>query len=261
MRPVGLSQDSLEDAVRAAGVRVPPVHFDAVGSTNDEAKRLAAEGAPEWTVVATDHQTAGRGRLGRGWITPPGRALTFSVLLRPPIPPADAPILSLLAAAEMAESCREAAGVRVVCKWPNDLLIGERKVGGLLAEALVEGGALGSLVVGIGVNVATERGEFPPDLAGTASSLALEGGVTTPGPLLERFLRRFRARYRPGDEGFVAEAIETYRSLCATLGLRVRALTTAGETVTGTAVDVDEHGGLVLDRGRVAFGEVQHLGS
>ena len=247
--------------MRAAGVRVPPVHFDSIGSTNDEAKRLAAEGAPEWTVVATDHQTAGRGRLGRGWVTPPGRALTFSVLLRPPIPAADAPILSLLAAAEMAEACREAAGVHVVCKWPNDLLVGDRKVGGVLAEALVQDGALGSLVVGIGVNVATEGGEFPQELAGVASSLVLEGGATTPGLLLERFLGGFGARYRPGDEGFGVQAIETYRSLCATLGRRVRALTTAGETVTGTALDVDGRGGLVLDRGRVAFGEVQHLGT
>lgn len=259
MGALGLRQDSLRDAVRAAGITVPPVYHPAVGSTSNEARALATEGAPEWTVVATDHQTAGRGRLGRTWTTPAGAALTFSLLLRPPLPPEEVPLISLLAAAQMAEACAEVGGIRVRCKWPNDLVVGERKLGGLLAEAETVAGTVRSLVLGIGVNLTMEEGDFPPPVVGRATSLVLEGAEVAPDRLLRAFLLGFRTAYAPERTGFAAEAVEQYRHLCGTLGARVRATTTAGETVSGRALDVDDRGALVLDAGRVAFGEIEHL--
>jgi len=245
----GLGQDSLREAVRGAGIEVPPVFHEAIGSTSTEAMRLAEAGAPEWTIVATNHQTAGRGRLGRTWVTPAGTALTFSTILRPPLPPGAAALVSLLAAAVMAE----AAGA--VCKWPNDLLVGERKVAGLLAEASVEDGALRHLVLGIGVNV----GAAAEDLPEGATSLALEGLHTSPPALLGRYLGRFRPAYRPAEPSFAETVLAAYRERCATLGRRVRARTTAGDVIEGTATDIDSVGGLVTDAGTVAFGEIEHL--
>lgn len=245
----GLGQDSLRAAALAAGIEVAPVFHEAIGSTSTEAMRLAQGGAPEWTIVATNHQTAGRGRLGRTWETPPGVALTFSTILRPPLPPEEAALVSLLAAAVMAES----AGV--MCKWPNDLLVDDRKVAGLLAEASVEGGELRHLVLGIGVNVTTAAGDLPEG----ATSLALEGIHSSPPTLLGRFLGRFRPAYRPREPRFGRDVVDAYRGRCATLGRRVRARTTGGRVVEGTALDVDDRGGLVTDAGTVAFGEIEHL--
>jgi BirA family transcriptional regulator, biotin operon repressor / biotin---[acetyl-CoA-carboxylase] ligase len=122
-----LGQDSLRRAVLAAGIEVEPRWLDETASTNTDALALAESGAPEWTVVATGHQTAGRGRLGRSWNDVPGTSLLVSVLLRPSLLPDRAPLLTLLAAVAMVE----AAGLPSMrSKWPNDLLVGDRKVGG-----------------------------------------------------------------------------------------------------------------------------------
>src|SRR5438105_7167881 len=137
--------------MRAADVPDAPVHYyDVIDSTNAAALALAREGASEWTLVAAGHQTAGRGRLGRRWESAPGASLLFSFVLRPRIEPERAAILTLLAGAAMAHACGD-NGRRVACKWPNDLLLDEKKVGGILAEASVAAGRLESVIVGVGV--------------------------------------------------------------------------------------------------------------
>lgn len=258
-----MDQHSLEAAVRGAGIEADPVFREATPSTNDEAKGLAEDGAPEWTVVAAGHQTAGRGRLGRSWVERPGSSLLFSVILRPGVQAERAPIVSLLAAAVMARAARELTGVGVACKWPNDLVSGERKLGGLLAEARLAGGAVEHLVMGMGVNLTAGPEDFPQELRATATSLRLEGSAPASEGLLERFLGAFRSLYRPAHPGFAAEALRSYRHVCETLGRRVRATTTEGATVEGTAVDVDERGSLILETAGgaalVGFGEVAHL--
>jgi BirA family biotin operon repressor/biotin-[acetyl-CoA-carboxylase] ligase len=242
-----LGQDSLERAVREAGIDVPPVWFDEVGSTNDEARALAERGAPEWTVVAAGHQTAGRGRLGRSWIDVPGKALLFSVILRPQKPPAEVPLLGLSAAVHMIGAARLP---HLRSKWPNDLVIGRRKVGGILTEAALEGGRVLHVVVGLGINVALDRADLPGSLRSTATSLSVD-----PHALLTGFMKLFvRGTQRPGRE-----IVADYRAVCATLGRRVRATTTSGRIVEGTAVDIDERGLIVdTDGGHevVASGEV-----
>lgn len=259
-----LHEDSLRQAVRAAGIEVPPRFFPSIGSTNAEALRLAEEGAPEWTVVAAGHQTAGRGRLGRTWMERPGRGLLLSVLLRPAVAPERAPLLSLLAAARMAQACRSVAGVEVGCKWPNDLMAGDRKVGGVLAEAKVEGGAPRHVVIGTGLNLAMEPEDFPAEVRGSATSLAAEGGRVRPGPLVRAYLEGLREAPPPHADGFAAAVLAAYRPLCVTLGRAVRAVTPEG-TVEGVAADVDARGGLVVEAGgdpvSISYGEVLHLAS
>jgi BirA family biotin operon repressor/biotin-[acetyl-CoA-carboxylase] ligase len=253
-----LGQDSLERAVRAAGITVPPVWFDEVGSTNDEARRLAGEGAPEWTVVAAGHQTAGRGRLGRHWRDVPSHSLLCSVILRPRLAPDEVQLISLAAAVAMIEAA-DLPGL--AAKWPNDLVFGERKCGGILAEAEVHGGAVQHVVLGAGVNVSSGPDDFPPGLRATATSLAIEGTMINHDDLLARFLAALRVRMEA--PGFPGDVVDAYRPRCRTLGRRVRATTTSGNRVEGRAVDLDERGSLMVERGdrveRVAFGEVEHV--
>lgn len=223
-----------------------------VDSTNryllDEARR----GAPAGLVVAAARQHAGRGRLGRTWESPPGGSLLTSVLLRPDLPVDRRHLVVLAAAVAMAEAIAATTGVDVAIKWPNDLLVGDRKVAGILAESTGD-----AVVVGIGVNVAW--GRIPPELTGIATSLDLEGGTAvTPDELLDAFLARYGPYLADPDR-----ARASYRQRLATRGRRVRVEQAAG-VLTGIAVDVDDGGHLVLDddeRGRVtvAAGDVVHL--
>jgi BirA family transcriptional regulator, biotin operon repressor / biotin---[acetyl-CoA-carboxylase] ligase len=251
-----LGQHSLERATRAAGIDAPPVWLDQTGSTNDDARRLAEGGALDWTVVAAGHQTAGRGRLGRSWADTAGKALTFSVILRPRLEPSQAPLVSLAAAPAMVAAA-ETPGLG--SKWPNDLVVGERKVGGILGEGAVEGGALRHVVLGIGVNLSMTTEDFPPEVRGTATSLAAAGGPDDP----ERLLASFLWLFRPACDRLPEDAVERYRRVCTTLGRRVRARTTDGQDVEGIAADLDDRGGLIVDtppgRRTVAFGEVVQL--
>jgi len=251
--PVELNEEALRRALRSAGLPDGGVRWDALTeSTNATALAMAREGAPEWTLVAAGHQFAGRGRLGRTWESAPGDSLLFSVVLRPELPPDRAVLLTLLAGAAMALSCRVAGVQDVECKWPNDLLLGGAKVGGILAEAAVAGGRIEHVVIGVGVNLAGP----PPGVEGAAGLGGLEAE-----PLLAGFLGGIGEPIDPAS--FTTKTLARYRPLCGTLGRRVRATTTDGRAVEGTAVDVDDDGALVVEaaagRSTVGFGEVEHL--
>jgi BirA family transcriptional regulator, biotin operon repressor / biotin---[acetyl-CoA-carboxylase] ligase len=254
--PAMLTEDSLLSAVRAAGIDVTPRYAEVTGSTNADALALAEDGAPEWTVVAAGHQIEGRGRLGRSWSSAPGKALLFSVVLRPRGSADRVPILSLLAAERMAAAC--GGLTEVGCKWPNDLVVGDRKLAGILPEAAISDGRLRHLVIGIGLNVAMEEGDFPEGVRPQATSLAREGGVVPAPDVLHHFLSGFREAYPDPTS-----ALEAYRRRCTTLGRRVRATETGGRVVEGRAATIDDRGGLVVETAEgprtIAFGEVQHL--
>jgi BirA family biotin operon repressor/biotin-[acetyl-CoA-carboxylase] ligase len=244
---------ALRQALTEIGIDAP-VHYDEVtSSTNSTALRLAELGHTEWTIAAAGHQTAGRGRLGREWVSAPGHSLLFSVVLRPDLPAEGAVLVTLLAGAAMATACREAAGADVRCKWPNDLVLPDGKVGGILAEAKVEDRRIQHLVVGVGVNLGTP----PPDLEGAA---AVPAERTS---LLTTFLRRFREIYPPIGPAFGPAILRAYTPVCATLGRQVRARTLDGRIFEGTAVDIDASGNLVVQTedgtNTVGFGEVEHL--
>jgi BirA family biotin operon repressor/biotin-[acetyl-CoA-carboxylase] ligase len=250
-----LTRDDLLQVLAAITVTAPVRSDEVTPSTNATALELAEAGEPEWTLVAASHQTEGRGRLGRPWVDVPDGALLVSFVLRPALPPARVALLSLLAGATMAEAIRATTGRRVTCKWPNDLLLHDAKVGGILLESSVAGGSVRYVVIGVGVNL-----EPPPDQAGA------EGiGVVGLPELLEAFLTRFARVYKTSDSAFGERVRSAWLPRSATIGQVVRARTLDGREVTGRAVGVDDFGSLLLstDTGeaRVGFGEVEHLGS
>lgn len=177
----------------------PLLAFAAVDSTQTMCRRLAAEGAPEGTVVVADYQRAGRGQGDRRWIAPPGAGLLFSCLLRPPSPASRWPGLTLVAARAVADGVAACAAIAPWVKWPNDVLVGERKLAGVLAEGVV--GPDPSVVLGVGINVAGPPGGWPPGLEGHAVSLAELGRPVAREPLLGAVL----ARLAVGYAAFLAE--------------------------------------------------------
>lgn len=249
-----LNEQALRRALRSAGLPDGSVRWEELtDSTNATALAMARDGAPEWTLVGAGHQLAGRGRLGRTWESTPGDSLLFSVVLRPPLPPDRAVLLTLLAGASMAVACAANGVGDVACKWPNDLLRGDAKVGGILAEAAVAGGRIEHVVLGVGINVAAP----PPTVEGAAGL----GGIEAE-PLLAGFLGGIGEPIDPAT--FAERTLNRYRPLCATIGRRVRATTTDGRAVEGTATDVGADGSLVVEtpageRVAVGFGEVLHL--
>jgi BirA family biotin operon repressor/biotin-[acetyl-CoA-carboxylase] ligase len=249
------------------------------GSTNSDALDLARYGVGEGVVVVADHQTAGRGRLGRRWEAPPGASLLVSVLLRPPASVADA--VGLTAALAMAEAVELVSGVHASLKWPNDLVVdvdgSDRKLAGVLTEADWPARSQASagwsppppnerlaVVVGIGVNV-NWPDELPEELAGLLTACNhLTGRPVDRDALLAAYLDRLDIRYGEllGPRGRVS-LVEGWRSRLATLGRRVR-VDLGSDDVEGTAVDVTSAGHLVVetlegDLRTFAVGDVVHL--
>ncbi len=245
-----LSEEALGRALAAAGLSAPVRWDDVTGSTNATALVLAAEGTPSWTLVAASHQTAGRGRHGRVWRDRPGSALLCSLVLRPDWPPDRVGLVSLAAGAAMAEAIAEVAGVEIGCKWPNDLVAGDAKVGGILGEAQVSAEAIAHVVVGIGVNV-----DVPDGVPGAGAI-----GTVDQETLLASFLRRCSSMLG----GSADEIVPRWRAVSRTLGRRVEATTVDGDVARGVAVDIDDTGALLIDTevgpARVAFGDIEHLG-
>ena len=240
-----------------------------IGSTN--AELLAAADAPDRAVLVAEQQDAGRGRLGRAWVTRPGEAIAVSVLLRPQgIAPERFGWLPLLAGLAVHDAVAAVAPGPACLKWPNDLLlgVGQRKAGGILAEATT--GPDGTAVVlGIGLNVGSGVGAAPDDLPPGATSLAAEGapGVDR-AELLVAVLTRLAAREAAwraaaGDPD-VGHLRAAYREVCGSLGAEVRVELPGGMAVAGMAEDVDGDGRLLLlgvdgHRRAVAAGDVVHL--
>ncbi len=239
-------------------------HYREVGSTNDVCKDLASAGAPEGCCVVADAQTGGRGRLGRPWFSPPGQGLYLSCLLRPPLPPDSLPLCTLLAGGATARALAEATGAAVRLKWPNDLMVGEKKLGGILTELLTPGGEPPAVVIGIGINVTIPLETFPPELQTTSTSLLAATGRPFERPaLLKAILLELDSAYAAFQQEGPGAVLEAWRAYGATLGERVRAETTDG-TVEGEAVGLTDQGHLVVRTGEglevlVITGDVVHL--
>ena len=228
------------------------VYRSRIGSTNDLAKELAAAGAPEGTVVIADEQTAGRGRLGRRWLAPPGSALLCSILFRPALPLRSAPQLTMVCSLAAADASASIADLDVALKWPNDLVVasGEdgggpewRKLAGLLTETGVMGERLDFVVVGLGLNVNLAAEVLPEIAPGATSLLAETGRSVDREALLAALLARVEGRYADLQAGRSPHV--EWATRLATLGRHVRA-TTAGGPVEGVAEAVDADGALLL---------------
>ncbi len=224
-----------------------------VGSTNDIAKQLGAEGAPEATLVLADEQTAGRGRLGRAWWSPPGTAIAVSLLLRPTLPPARAHRLTMLAGLATAEAIEQVTGLRVGLKWPNDVVIEQAarskrqeaktlKLGGILSEASIAGEAFEFAVVGLGLNINVDfrgRADLPE-----ATSLMMELGHEVDRlAILRALVERFAARYAVIERDGQLPA--DWSARLTTLGRQVVARR-GDESIVGLAEGVDESGALLI---------------
>jgi BirA family transcriptional regulator, biotin operon repressor / biotin---[acetyl-CoA-carboxylase] ligase len=262
------------DALRRA-LLVPAGPYQAlevvatVGSTNTALVTAARQGAPDRTVLVAEHQSAGRGRVARGWVAPARSGLTLSVLLRPTaVPQARWSWLPLLAGVALSRTVSAVGELPAVLKWPNDLLLGphQRKAGGILAEVLPASPSNApAVVVGIGLNVTLRAEELPVP---GATSLALERSACTDRDrLLSALLRALDTELRQwcehaGDP--VASGLrQVYQQRCVTLGEQVRVELPRGGELTGTAVEIDTEGRLVvLSGGRhqaLSAGEVTHV--
>lgn len=258
-----LGQDSLRSLAQSLGIEA--VWKDETRSTNADAIALAEGGAPDLTVVAAGHQTAGRGRLGRSWEAPPGSSLLMSIVLRTDVRPERLPLVSLLVALHLVDACHDVLALSAALKWPNDVVVEDRKLAGVLPEAKVSGGAVDYVVVGLGLNLRQGPEDFPPEIRLGATSAALEGADVSDAAecdLVTHFLTELSA-FEPGQPGWAEAVVESARHNCVTLGRDVRATTLDGGAVEGRARDLDPSGGLVLDTAEgarvVAFGEVQHV--
>ncbi len=228
------------------------------GSTNADLLEQARAGATEGLVLVAEEQTAGRGRLGRAWSAPPRAALIFSVLLRPAgTPPTRLGWLPLLTGVAVATAVQDQAGVRATLKWPNDVLVGKRKLAGILAEAHGD-----AVVVGVGLNVTLSQPELPVP---TATSLLIEQAASTDRTsLLAAILTGLGRRYQAwrADPGH-ADLRGGYLRWCATIGREVRVELPGGALLTGTATDVDDAGRLVVRTPEslvpVGAGDVVHV--
>ncbi|HEY0718994.1 MAG TPA: biotin--[acetyl-CoA-carboxylase] ligase [Streptosporangiaceae bacterium] len=241
---------------------------ETTGSTHADLVARAPGGAPEGTVVAAEEQHQGRGRMGRRWVSPPRASLMVSVLLRPAaVPPARRGWLPLLAGVATATAIREVTGVPAVLKWPNDLLVGDRKLAGILAEQSGD-----AIVVGIGLNVSVTRTELPDTGPGAlpATSLLLQGATSLDRTvLLAALLGQLGLWYRawgqvspPGDPDR-SGLRQAYLDLSATIGRVVRVDRPAGHATAGRATGLDAGGRLVIagpdGDEAVSAGDVRHL--
>jgi BirA family transcriptional regulator, biotin operon repressor / biotin---[acetyl-CoA-carboxylase] ligase len=228
--------------------------FEEIDSTNRYLLDRARAGAPEGLVAVAGHQTAGRGRMGRTWEAPKGSGLLISVLLRPRLEDEDLHLVTLSLALAARSLCLE-RGVEPRLKWPNDLVVGEEKLGGILAESLPDPRAL---VVGLGLNVSWS----PP---GATSLSEQSPTVGTPADLVDRLLFHFEARLSQldGRDG-PRMTLEEYRKVSATIGRDV-SVSLVGETILGRALDVNDHGHLLVDLDGavriITAGDVVHLRS
>ncbi|NMA54440.1 MAG: biotin--[acetyl-CoA-carboxylase] ligase [Firmicutes bacterium] len=219
-------------------------YFPQIGSTNDQARQLARQGAAEGTIVVAEEQTAGRGRRGRAWVSQPGSGIFVSLILRPNLIPAQAPLLTLTAAVAGAEAIRQLTGLPAVIKWPNDLYVDGRKVAGILTEMSSEMDTIFYVVVGIGINVNTSS--FPTEVSASATSLALEQGRSVcRRQLLQLLLEKLEYWYQilSADQD---QILERWRQLTITLGKRV-SVYSPNFTVHGLALDIDHEGALLLE--------------
>jgi biotin-[acetyl-CoA-carboxylase] ligase BirA-like protein len=240
--PVGEIQRDLGTHVFGKG----PIHyFDEIDSTNNKAKSLAAKGAPEGTLVVAEKQCCGKGTRGRTWFSPNG-GLYLSLIVRPPIAAGEAPRITLMTSVAAAEALLSLADMPVAVKWPNDILVGGKKLAGILAEMSTNADLVDYIVVGLGLNVNTAAEDFPVPLGGRATSLLVETGGRIPRVRVARaFLEHFEKCYdQLSNEGF-DPVLRRWRALSNVFGRQVR-IEAIGNACSGEVVDVDSDGALII---------------
>jgi BirA family biotin operon repressor/biotin-[acetyl-CoA-carboxylase] ligase len=238
-------------------------YFRSLNSTNSKAYQLGLNGAKEGEVVIAESQEKGRGRLGRRWFSPPFLNLYISVILRPKILPHQASLITLMAAVATADAIEKFSGLPPIIKWPNDILLRDRKVAGLLNEIHSETDRIHFVVLGIGVNLNMDGKMFSKEIRTVATSLKIEiGRRVSRKAFLQFLLLELEAWYSIFLKEGSSPVLKAWRERAQIKGRRVK-VTSFGETLAGVAVDVDSDGALILEtqdgkRKRVVAGDVQY---
>ena len=253
--PDVMTKEELDSLMHTRWAGKNIVYYDATDSTNLRIRELGDAGAPHGTLAVADRQTAGRGRRGRSWESPPGSSIYMSVLLRPDIPPDRAPMLTLVMALSVAEGirqCMETGGdsgnsLEIQIKWPNDIIINGKKLAGILTEMSSQVDYINHVTVGVGINV--NRTEFPEEIRETASSLCLECGHTVKrAPLIAAVMERLEDNYdiflRTLD---LSGLLERYSALLVNRDREVKVLGTK-EQYRAYALGINSTGELIVRR-------------
>lgn len=222
------------------------IAYDEVSSTNDIALDLAKRGAKEGTVVVAETQTKARGRLGRNWFSPPGKGIWTSIIFYPDFKPVELCQMNLILGVAIAQAIRKETSLPVKLKWPNDITISQKKVGGILIEMSAEMDKVGNLVAGIGINVNLSKKDFPSALRETASSLSIEKKNDIDRlSLFREILCRIDAYYLLFKKHGFKPVREKWLSYNETLGKYIK-VEGISETIYGHAIDIDDDGALVI---------------
>lgn len=218
--------------------------LDITDSTNEEAKRLGNAGAEDGLVIFAEEQTKGKGRMGRSWVSPKYIGIWFSVLLRPNILPSNIANITLVAGYSVCKAIRNFTGCNAMIKWPNDIIIDNKKICGILTEMTVKADKVNYIVVGIGINVNTQ--DFPQEISCKATSLFLQKGEKINRiNLIKEILRQFDKDYKEYLISNSLEMISEFKEYCATIGREITAFI-GNKTVKGVAVDISSIGELLI---------------
>jgi BirA family biotin operon repressor/biotin-[acetyl-CoA-carboxylase] ligase len=229
------------------------IYLNETDSTNTRAKELAAQGAPEGTLVIAEKQTKGRGRRGRSWFSPPGAGIYFSLILRPVISPTETPRITLMTAVALAETLISLMKLKLRIKWPNDILVNGKKLAGILTEISTEMDAVNYIIVGLGLNVNTRFEKFPQEIKEDATSILIENGKQFPRiRLIQNYLKLYEQYYDMFKKNEFEPIMNRWRELADIIGKQIR-VDVIGKTHTGKVVDVDNDGVLILkdDQGKL----------
>jgi len=239
-----LSKEVIAGGLSTAIVGKKLFLFESIDSTNSCARALGDAGTPEGAVVVAEHQTSGRGRLGRAWVAEPGTSLLFSVLLRPPITVETAGLLTLYASAAIARAIERSIGLNVQCKWPNDLLLQGKKFCGILIENSFQQSGLTYTVIGAGINV--NQPELPPEIADRATSLSREAGrALDRDKILQAVLSELDIMYQAVRRSEFDTAVSEWTQRCSMFGKTIT-VQEHDSTVSGVASRLHQDGGLVI---------------
>lgn len=266
-----LSKSEIESLLHTRWVGHPIYYFDEIDSTNTQAKRIAEElegNQGHGTVVVADMQSAGRGRRGRSWNSPHGTGIFFTILLKPEIDPANAPMLTLVKALATAKGIAQVTGLETGIKWPNDIVLNGKKVVGILTEMSAQVDYVNHIVVGTGINV--HQTEFPPEIVQTATSLDLElqqagknmqiSRARLLTAILEEFEHYYEIYLKTQD---LSALVEEYNAMLVNCNRKVRVLDPLGE-FEGQALGIDDRGELLVEREgeiiKISSGEVSVRG-
>jgi len=231
--------------------------YDTVSSTNTVALKLAGN-TSEGAVVLADSQEKGRGRLGRAWLSPPAVNLYMSVILKPDVDPQNITLITILSAVACADALRRTTGLHISIKWPNDLMIHDRKLGGILTEIRTERKGILFAIVGIGININTDLQEFPHDIRDIATSTLNETGrIFLREEITAEILNEMDRWYKFLNKMDRKPLLDRWKELSSTLGRQVM-VSTAHETLNGFAETIDDEGMLIL---RSFSGQVRKISS